>query len=286
MERQLAQTQKLESIGLLAAGIAREINTPTQYVNDNIHFIKESFNDLSNVINTCHRLKSAATNEEPAHDLLCELVHDLDQADTEYLMEEIPQAIDQCLDGLGRVSKIVHSMKEFAHPVGLNRKTLVDINRAIESTVTVSRNEWKYVAEIVLDLAPDLPLLPGMAGKLNQVFLNMLINAAHAIKDKNLAQDKIEKGVIHIRTGLVDGRLEISISDSGCGIPAEIRERIYDPFFTTKEVGQGTGQGLTVIHDVVVKKHGGTIDFTSEIGKGTTFFIRLPITDTTGETTA
>jgi len=279
VERQLAQAQKLESIGQLAAGIAHEINTPTQYVNDNIRFIKESFNDLSQVLTTCQKLKSAVNNEEPVLDLLSELVHDLDQSDTGYLMDEIPLAMDQCLGGLERVSKIVRSMKEFAHPVDINKRTLIDINRAIESTVTVAGNEWKYVAEVVLDLAPDLPLIPCVAGELNLIFLNMLINAAHAIQDKNAMQGETEKGVIQIRTRVVNEKLEIAISDTGCGIPETIRDRVYDPFFTTKEVGKGTGQGLTITHDVVVKKHNGTIDFTSEIGKGTTFFIHLPITD-------
>lgn len=281
VERQLAQAQKLESIGQLAAGIAHEINTPTQYVNDNIRFIKDSCNDLSKVITICHQIKLAVKNEDPVQDLLCELVQALEQIDTEYLMEETPRALNQCLDGLGRVTKIVHSMKEFARPACLNQKTLFDINRAIETTVTVSRNEWKHVAEIKLDLAPDLPLIPCMAGELNQVFLNMIINAAHAIKDKKRVQGATDKGVIQIRTRLDDEKLKISISDNGCGIPEEIRDRIFDPFFSTKEVNQGTGQGLTIIHDVVVEKHKGSIDFTSEIEKGTTFFIYLPIRDKT-----
>jgi signal transduction histidine kinase len=274
VERQLAQSQKLESIGQLAAGIAHEINTPTQYVNDNIRFIKESFDELSGVMRMCHRFQAAVKGGEPTEELLNELSQQLESVDTEYLVEEIPVAIDQCLEGLARVSDIVRSMKEFARP-GLDVKSLIDINRAIESTVVVARNEWKYVAEVILDLAPDLPLVPCMAGEFNQVILNMIINAVHAIKD--VIHDETEKGVIRIHTSQRSNDLEITITDTGAGIPAEIAERVFDPFFTTREPGKGMGQGLAMAYRVIKENHGGTITFTSKKNQGTTFVIHLPL---------
>jgi len=274
VERQLAQSQKLESIGQLAAGIAHEINTPTQYVNDNIRFIKESFDDLSGAMRMCHRLQAAAKSGEPTEALLSELFQELDHADTEYLLEEIPLAIDQCLEGLARVSDIVRSMKEFARP-SLDAKSLVDINRAIESTVMVARSEWKYVAEVILDLAPDLPLVPCMAAEFNQVILNMVINAVHAIKD--VVHDETGKGTIRIHTRQRNNDLEITITDTGAGIPAEIAERVFDPFFTTREPGKGMGQGLAMAYRVIKENHGGTITFTSTKNQGTTFVMHLPL---------
>jgi len=273
-ERQLAQSQKLESVGRLAAGIAHEINTPTQFINDNIRFIRESFDDLSGVIRTCNRLRTAAKNGDSTEEIVTELFRDMDHADAEYLLEEVPAAVEQCLDGLAKVSHIVRSMKDFARP-DLDAKSLIDINRAIESTVTVARNEWKYVAEVVLDLEPDLPLVPCMAAEFNQVILNMVINAVQAIKDG--VHDETGKGTIRIHTGHGDNELEISISDTGAGIPAEIADRIFDPFFTTREPGKGTGQGLAMAYRVITDHHGGAITFTSNKNQGTTFVIRLPL---------
>jgi len=175
-----------------------------------------------------------------------------------------------------RVAKIVLAMKEFSHP-GTDEKKLVDINKAIESTITVSRNEWKYVAELHTDLDPNLGLVPCLASELNQVFLNIIVNAAHAIGDA-IAGREGARGTVTIATRPVDDWCEIRISDSGCGIPKAIRHRVFDPFFTTKEVGKGTGQGLAIAHDVVVNKHQGTLAVESEVGAGTTFIIRLPVT--------
>ena len=174
-----------------------------------------------------------------------------------------------------RVAKIVRSMKEFSHP-GFDEKTSVDINRALENTITVARNEWKYVADIKTDFEADLPLVACLPGALNQVFLNIIINAAHAISDnRNDAPDS--KGIITASTRSNGNSVEIRISDTGQGIPENIQPRIFDPFFTSKEVGRGTGQGLAISHSVIVEKHGGSISFETETGKGTTFIIQLPI---------
>jgi signal transduction histidine kinase len=168
-------------------------------------------------------------------------------------------------------------MKEFSHP-GTKEKIPLNLNHAIDSTITVARNEWKYVAEVETDFDPLLPLVPCLPGEFNQVILNMIVNAAHAIDDANRKRGQ-EKGRINIQTLNCPKWAEIRIGDTGLGIPVEIRNRIFDPFFTTKEIGKGTGQGLAIAHSVVVDKHGGSIHFETEEGKGTTFVIRLPLDD-------
>jgi signal transduction histidine kinase len=197
------------------------------------------------------------------------------QADTNYLVQEIPKAIQQSADGVDRVSRIVRAMKEFSHPGGEDKEA-VDINKAIENALIVARNEWKYVAEAVTDLDPSLPLVTCHPGEINQVLLNLIVNAAHAIGDKS-GRDGDKKGTITVSTRSEANGVEVRICDTGGGIPEAIRDRIFDPFFTTKPVGKGTGQGLTIAHAVVVNKHGGTITFESVVGQGTTFIIRLPL---------
>ena len=274
MERQLAQAQKLESIGQLAAGIAHEINTPTQYVGDNTRFLLGAFQDLQMLLDKYAMMPEAFKAGVMPDNLIQEMAVAAETADLEYLREEIPRAIQQSLEGVGRVSKIVGAMKEFSHP-GMTEKTAVDINRAIESTITVARNEWKYVAEMVMDFDPSMPLVSCLPGEFNQVILNIIINAAHALTGEG--QDKpAEKGTITVRTRNLGDCAEIRVIDTGKGIPENIRSRIFDPFFTTKGVGKGTGQGLAIAHSVIVDKHGGTITFESETGRGTTFIITIP----------
>lgn len=274
LESKLRHAQKMESIGTLAAGIAHEINTPIQFVGDNMTFLIDSFKDIKELFQILEEVipggKVSDIKElETMYKKKCE------EIELDYLIEEIPKAIEQSKLGANRVADIVRAMKTFAHP-GPEEKIACDVNQAIESTVTVARNEWKYVADVETDLAPYLPMIKCLPGEVNQVFLNLIVNAAHAIEDANRSQ-KREKGKILIRTRQVDGFVEVSISDDGTGIPQKIRERIFDPFFTTKEVGKGTGQGLSIVHSVIVEKHGGKVDFDSEDGKGTTFHIQLPI---------
>ncbi len=271
LEVHLRQTQKLEAIGQLAAGIAHEINTPIQYIGDNNVFLQDSFNEIFRFMN---ELQPCLEQPDAAKlDALRQSFHSLD---FEYLQDEIPKAIQQSLEGVSRVSRIVSAMKEFSHPGGEARER-VDLNRAIESTLTVSRNEWKYVAELQTDLDPSLPLLPCFPGELNQVVLNLVVNAAHAIGDVTGGKDSAHKGLIRVSTCVEDRDVVIRISDNGAGIPEAIRARIFEPFFTTKAVGKGTGQGLAIAHNVVVDKHGGRIELESELGKGTTFILRLPL---------
>ena len=277
MERELAQSQKLEAVGQLAAGIAHEINTPTQYVGDNLCFLRDSFNGLNQALAASEKLLAAARHCAITEDLTAEAEAAIRKADFDYLQAEIPKAIQQSLDGVERVGTIVRAMKEFAHPDG-GLKQLIDLNRAIDSALTISRNEWKYVADLVTDYDPDLPPVPCLAGDFNQVMLNLVVNAAQAIGnvvDKN----GHGKGTLTVRTRHVGDWVEIRVEDTGTGIPASIRHRVFEQFFTTKEVGKGTGLGLSIAHALVVQKHGGTITFETEEGNGSTFIVRLPLTD-------
>ncbi len=273
-EGQQAHTQKLESIGQLAAGIAHEINTPTQYIGDNTHFLKDAFDDLLSLLDILKQMQTSTDHSEKINELLKHAKSIADEIDLDFLLEEIPTAINQSLDGIGKVSKIVKAMKEFSHP-GSKDKTLVDLNRAIENTITVSRNEWKYVAEVKTDFDDTLPVIPCFLDEFNQVILNIIINAAHAIGD--VVNKNNGKGTIFIQTIGKGEIAEIRIKDTGTGIPESIINRIFDPFFTTKEVGKGTGQGLAISYDVIVNKHKGTLQVESEPGKGTTFIIQLPL---------
>jgi signal transduction histidine kinase len=196
------------------------------------------------------------------------------QSDVDYLLSEVPRALDQCLDGLQRITRIVRAMKEFSHP-GRDEAVPVDLNRTIETTVAVSRNEWKYVAEIELHLDDTLPMVPCLQGEFNQAMLNLIVNAAHAIA--GLVGDGTSgKGKITIATRCLLDSVEVSVADTGTGIALEIRSRIFEPFFTTKPVGKGTGQGLALVYATIVKRLKGKLWFASEVGRGTTFYIRLP----------
>jgi PAS domain S-box-containing protein len=275
LREQLLQAQKLESVGQLAAGIAHEINTPVQYIGDNVRFLKDTFEELVS-LNAAHgRLMAAVQANQLSPELVEEVAQAIEKVDVEYLLTEIPTAIEQTLEGVTRVSGLVSAMKEFSHP-GTAEKVPTDLNHAIESTITVARNEWKYVADMKMELDADLPLVSCLPGEFNQVVLNMIVNAAHAIADVAAAGGP-EKGLITIQTRSLPSAVEIRIQDTGGGIPEKVRSRIFDPFFTTKEIGKGTGQGLAIARSVVVDKHQGTIDFETEERQGTTFIIRLPL---------
>jgi PAS domain S-box-containing protein len=277
LEEKVQRGQKLESIGQLAAGIAHEINTPTQYVGDNVRFLQDSFLDVNTVLDKNAEMIELCRSQELFPEFVAEMEKTIDRADLEYLADEVPKAFTQALDGVERIRKIVQSMKDFAHP-GSTDMRATDLNRAIESTITVASNEWKYVADLVTNYDELLPAVPCLAGEFNQVILNMIVNASHAISDV-VGDGSTGKGTINITTRRNGEFAEIRISDSGGGIPEDIRKKIFDPFFTTKEVGKGTGQGLAISHSVIVDKHKGTIDVESETGKGTTFIIQLPVTE-------
>ena len=276
MEVRLQHAQKMESIGQLAAGIAHEINTPTQYIGDNSQFVQDSFRDLTAYLAEQSRLLLAAAREgRISPELVAEIAAAALAADLEYVLTEIPRAIEQSLEGVHRIAKIVGAMKEFSHP-GSGEKTTIDLNRAIESTLTVARNEWKHVADLVTDFEPALPLVRCFPGEFNQVILPLVVNASPAIADA-LAAGRGGRGRITVTTRADGDWAEVRVADTGTGIPEEIRRKIFDPFFTTKGVGKGTGQGLAIAHSVVVDKHGGELRLESAVGQGTTFIIRLPL---------
>jgi PAS domain S-box-containing protein len=273
-DMELRHSQKLEAVGRLAAGIAHEINTPIQFLGDNTRFLQDSFRDEIALVHKYQELREAAERGAVSQELLKEVSALRKKADWDYLELEIPRAMEQMLEGLARVSTIVRGMKEFSHVDRTNQKAPADLNRALESTLIVARNELKYVADVETRFA-ELPPVICHLGDLNQVFLNLLVNAAHAIGD--VTKGTSARGIISVTTRIDSDCVEVAISDSGTGIPEEVREKIFDPFFTTKGVGKGTGQGLALARSIVVEKHGGTLTFETQPGKGTTFFVRLPL---------
>jgi len=275
IQAQLQQAQKMESIGQLAAGIAHEINTPTQFVRDNLAFLSDSWKSTKEMMDLYRKIihEHATSAPQSFSDAIAQAEH---RCDFEFIVDEAPRAIEQGLDGAHRIAEIVQAMKAFSHPDS-SEKTATNLNKAVESTITVARNEWKYVADLVTDFDDSIPPVICYPGDINQVVLNLLVNAAHAIDDK---LKEHAKGLIQVRTRKQGNIAEISVTDNGTGIPEEIRTRIFDPFFTTKEVGKGTGQGLSIAYAIVVKKHSGKLRFESALGKGTTFFIEIPIDPT------
>ena len=275
LEAPLQQSQKMEAIGQLAAGIAHEINTPTQFVGDNTRFCQDAFDDLIDVIKIYKELLEAVKSDSLSDELVQNAEERIAESDLDYLEEEIPLAIQHTLKGVDRITKIVQAMKIFAHPGG-EEKEPADINREIEKTITISRNEWKYVAELLTDFDETLSFVPCFQAELNQVILNLIVNAAHAIAEAN-KDNPTQLGTIRITTRREKNWAKIYINDTGAGIPEEVRHKIFDLFFTTKEPGKGTGQGLAISHSVIVEKHKGTITLESLEGKGTTFIISLPL---------
>ena len=257
-EERMASSDRLESIGRLAAGVAHEINTPIQYLNDSVSFIREGVGELLAYIDKLH---AAMPPPQGADE------------DVEYLREELPPAMTRVADGLQRIAVIVRSMKHFSH-ADQREMSAVDLNASIESTLVIARGEYKDVADLETNYSA-LPPVICHGGQINQVVLNLVVNSAHAIAD--FVKKHGGRGKITMSTSVDGDNVLIKITDTGGGIPEGIRARIFDPFFTTKEVGRGTGQGLSIVRNTIVKGHGGQLDFDCEMGKGTTFRVRLPI---------
>ena len=272
MERQIQQMSKLEAVGTLAAGVAHEINTPIQYVTDNTLFLRDVLSDFARL----HAVHCDFEKQLDAAGLMVEerkKISDCkEEIDLEYLETESSKAVDASLEGLERISTIVRAMKDFSHP-GSQEKSLKDINGLIRNTVEVSRNEWKYNAEIEFDLDESIPAVSILAGPVTQVLLNVIINASQAIGEK----EQFEKGTIKISTREVAHGVEIRIQDNGIGMSDSVQDKIFEPFFTTKPVGKGTGQGLALAYSTIVDGHGGAINVASQVGVGTEFKITLPL---------
>lgn len=271
---QLHNSQKLESVGTLAAGIAHEINTPMQFVSDNVRFLSQSTDPIIELLRVQPQLVSACEDAGVDETVLGKVRELLGQVDVEFVAEEMPMAIGETLEGVDRVTTIVKAMKDFSHP-GDTGVAAADINEAIETTLQVARNEYKYHVDIVKDLG-DLPPVECWIGDLNQVFLNLLVNGTHAIRDR-IGDQTGDRGTIHISTRHDGDFVEMRFRDSGTGIPEEARAHIFEQFYTTKEIGKGTGLGLAIARAVVVEKHGGEIRFETELGEGTTFIVRVPV---------
>ncbi len=265
---------KLMAIGELSAGIAHEINTPVQFIGSNISFLAESFEDLLTIIDKAMELANTLKQQEEHQELIKEFEELCEDADTEYLAEEVPRALEQTQDGVDRVTKLVLGLKRFAHSGEGTEMTSVDVNDIIRNALIVSKNAYKYVATIEEDLQ-DLPTIKGNPGDLGQVIVNLVVNAAHAIEEKKGDSDAM--GTITITTRSHGDKVVIQVTDTGSGIPEKVRSRIFDPFFTTKEVGKGSGQGLAISHTIVCEKHGGDISVDSTEGVGTCFTITLPV---------
>ncbi|MBS0419667.1 MAG: response regulator [Proteobacteria bacterium] len=271
LESQLVQAQKLESIGQLAAGIAHEINTPIQYIGDSVEFLRSAVSSIEQVVGEYRQALDSLPESDSGGTLRARLVAAEEAAELPFLHAEIPRAFERTQQGIAHVSKIVRAMKEFSFP-DAREQSYSDVNHALQTTLVVARNEYKHVARIETHFG-DIPEVKCNISELNQVFLNLIVNAAHAIQESGKCA---AAGVISVRTLAAEGLVEIEIGDNGCGIPAENRNKVFDPFFTTKPVGRGTGQGLSIAYATVVQKHGGTLSFESEMGRGTTFRVRVP----------
>ena len=274
LQTQLDQALRLESVGQLAAGVAHEINTPMQYIGDNVRFVAKSLKKLDPVLECLHLLADPEVTDQQLSEIRKAIPETTKAKKVKSSLQQIPDALNDAIEGVVSVSKIVAAMKEFSHP-GSDQKSQVCVNHVLESTITVAKNEWKYVAEIELDLDENLIKIDALPSELNQAFLNIIVNAAHAIGDRVNAKE-FAKGSIRLTTKSADDHIVVTVQDNGGGIPAHAREKVFEPFFTTKDVGKGTGQGLAIAFGVIVQKHQGELSFTVEEGVGTTFNIILP----------
>lgn len=270
MEFELREAQRLETVGRLAAGIAHEINTPIQFISDSLEFVQSGLGELTQLMDR-QGLTAQVVAGAPAGATIAAAA-DAD-TDVPYLREQLPLAVARALEGIGRVTAIVRSMKNYAHPDG-REMVAVDLNESITSTLTIARAEYKYVADLETHFG-KLPPITCHVGEVNQVIINLIVNAAHAIGD--VVEGTGDKGRLTVSTSCDGPDVVIAIQDTGGGIPEGLRDRIFEPFFTTKEVGKGTGQGLAISRVAIVDTHHGSLTFESKAGEGTTFLIRIPI---------
>lgn len=269
--KQLHESRRLEAIGALSSGIAHELNTPIQFIGDNINFVGLSLNKIHESYKRYDELK----RECEAEGLLPETVKRIEAFNQDIelpiLVGEIMSAIRETVDGVRQVRDIALLMKEFSHP-GTGAPEPSDINRVVQSAITICRSRHRNVVALETNYAADLPQATCRRGQIQQVLANMIVNAVEAIEEQGVAT-----GVIRIETKLAGDAVRIEISDNGPGIPNGLREKIFDPFFTTKRVGKGTGQGLALAKDCIVNQHGGKLLLEHRPGFSTTFVIELPL---------
>lgn len=275
-QARLVQSQKMEAIGQLAAGVAHEINTPVQYVSDNVSFLRSGFDTLLGVVDQYIALLSEAQAAPLSAERIEAAAAAVKAARLDYLRRNVPDAFEESSEGLNRVATIVTAMKRFSHPSGEDMEP-ADLADIVTTTVVVARNEWKYVAELETSFDERLGKVPCFRDEISQVVLNLVVNAAHAIGEL-VVNNPGSKGRILVSTHLAGELAEIRVADTGGGIPEAIQRSVFDPFFTTKPVGKGTGQGLSMAYSTIVDKHHGRLYFESVAGQGTTFFIQLPLT--------
>jgi PAS domain S-box-containing protein len=273
--RRLDQAQRLESLGQLASGLSHEIGAPIQAASHDVGFLVQAVEELTVAVAACRELLAAhrdgSANDEGLRALAARVGATLDRTDIDYLLLEVPRVLGQVRDHVDRVGRIVRALREVSQP-GTAAQTQVDLNRAVECTATIARNEFRHVADLVLDLQPELPTVPGSQAELTQALLNLLVNAAHAVGE---ATSRKGRGVITVSTRDLGDCVEVRVHDTGAGIPPQIRDRIFEPFFTTKPVGKGTGQGLPACR-AIVERHRGALEFDSHPETGTSFVMRLP----------
>ncbi len=272
---------RLENIGTMASGIAHEINTPIQFIGDNLQFIGDSFETIEDLLKRLAILRKDANGDSSLKADAIDIAEAVENAELDFLLEELPRAIEQSLSGVQQVARIVSAMNSFMHPGGTQTE-MADINQAIDMTATICRNEWKYDADLELSLDPGLPKINCHIGELSQVWLNLIVNAAHAIK----AKPDLPRGLIRIKTSVREGMVEVTVTDNGTGMPEAVRTRIFEPFFSTKIAGEGSGQGLAISHEIITVQHGGEIDLWTRLDEGTRFTVRLPIESHQSSTTS
>jgi len=266
LQKQLVESQKMESIGIMASGIAHEINTPLQYIMDNLTFIMDNFKELKKYKDFIHEFVKITD----------EIKDFQKKVDIDFVVSEIPEALKDSLNGVKIIRNIINSMRTFSHK-SEDKQVIDDINKHIIATTEISKNSWKNILDMKLNLSDNLPKIKVNIGKINQVILNLIVNAVDAIKDDK--NKKKKNNEILISSYVKDEFLVISIKDTGSGIDESNKDKIFAPFFTTKGVGKGTGQGLSISYNIIVNEHNGSMSFESEEFKGTTFFIELPLSE-------
>ncbi|WP_135079259.1 HAMP domain-containing sensor histidine kinase [Terasakiella sp. SH-1] len=272
LSSELLEAQKMEAIGHLAGGIAHEINTPIQYISSNIYFMDDAQKQYVTFLNSLKEQLSTHKGNPDAKELVDWIEHKIQELDLDFITDELNGCLSETTEGVAIISDIVRAMKEFNHS-GQKNKVSVDINGCLKRALTISSNEWKHIATVEENLHEGDCSVQGYHNEINQVLLNLIMNATHAIEDNGPER----KGILKLTSQLTEHDCIISISDNGTGIPQEVQDKIFLPFFTTKDVGRGTGQGLALCYDMIVNKHKGKIYFETKEGQGTTFFIKLPI---------